>query len=216
MANETDTLMDEIVASKKHKFPDSPADFKAEDLNLIYYPNPRLTQKSTYVPSDMDKTNLEQIVNRMFEIMEDDGVGLAAPQVGFQARMLVANIDSHNRVFIDPVIVDKNDWSTDSEGCLSFPGIFGQVRRHKKITIEYLDMDGEKRTESFKDMQARIIQHEIDHLNGKLFLIRMSKTDQFLNRKQIQGLENLFKFDFVRKEEPKSEESDAEPEAILN
>jgi len=216
MENETEKLMEEIVASKKHKFPENAADFTAEDMRLIYYPNPRLTQKSTYVPDFADKEKLEKLVTKMFEIMEEDGVGLAAPQVGWQARVIVANIGNQSRVFIDPVIVEKNEWSTESEGCLSFPGIFGNVRRHKKVTIEYLNMDGETQTETFKDMQARIIQHEIDHLNGKLFLIRLSNTDKFLNRKQIEGLESLFKLEFVRKEvkeEEKAEETTQEEES---
>ena len=113
-----------------------------------------------------------------------DGIGLAAPQVGRLIRVIAVNTlatsssvnGDKTEIFINPKILKKSLLtSTMEEGCLSIPGIFGKVKRHRKILVEYLNKQGEKIRQKFDKMPARILQHEIDHLDGVLFIDRILK-----------------------------------------
>jgi len=99
-----------------------------------------------------------------------DGIGLAAPQVGEFTRVICVNMGEEAKVFINPKIVKKSFLkSIVEEGCLSVPGVYGKIKRPKKITVEYLNEKGEKQKEKYNEIPARVLQHEIDHLDGVLF-----------------------------------------------
>lgn len=104
-------------------------------------------------------------------MVKTDGVGLAAPQIGKNIRL--AMINSRDGIFclINPKYIKKS-WARElaQEGCLSIPGVFGKVKRHKKISLTYYNQDGKKTKLTSEGMMARVMQHEIDHLNGVLFI----------------------------------------------
>jgi len=130
--------------------------------------------------------NLKRLTDEMIETMHDnDGIGLAAPQVGISKRLLVTDITEIDpkygpMVFINPEIIDADGEVTMEEGCLSIPEIRESVSRPKEITMRYQTTDGEERTEVFDDWMARVLQHEIDHLNGILFTDYLSPVKQKL------------------------------------
>jgi len=103
-----------------------------------------------------------------------DGVGLAAPQIDRPIRVITVNINHQAFILINPKITHKS-WLKDimEEGCLSVPNIYGKVKRHKNITLEYLDRQGKLQKNKFSNLAARIIQHEIDHLDGILFIDKL-------------------------------------------
>ena len=130
--------------------------------------------------------NLKRLTDEMIETMHDnDGIGLAAPQVGISKRLLVTDITEIDpeygpMVFINPEIIDSEGDVTMEEGCLSIPEIRESVSRPKEITLRYQTSDGEEKTEMFDDWMARVLQHEIDHLNGVLFTDYLSPVKQKL------------------------------------
>ncbi len=140
-------------------------------LKIILHPNPILRKKSLNVANISDK-KIQELVPEMMETMiMSNGVGLAAPQIGQNIRLLVAKYKDKNLVVINPIITHKSilkEW--DEEGCLSIPNKYGQVRRPKNITVEFFDVQGQKQILKAKGLLARIIQHEIDHLDGILFI----------------------------------------------
>ena len=105
-----------------------------------------------------------------------DGIGLAAPQVGRSIRAVVIDVgDGRLLELINPVITAREGAAVDSEGCLSVPGIFGEVERSEKVTVEYMTRYGKRRTLEADNLLARCVQHELDHLEGILF-IDIAKT----------------------------------------
>lgn len=142
-------------------------------LQVITEPNPILRQKSINVEKHDIKTDeFQKLVRDMAVTMEqEDGAGLAAPQISKNIRLIVINIKDGVLAMVNPVITKASllkEWG--EEGCLSVPGIFGQVKRHKKIKCKFLDTKGKLRYIEAEGMMARVIQHEIDHLNGILFI----------------------------------------------
>lgn len=117
--------------------------------------------------------NLKLTLDAMAETMyQNDGVGLAAPQVGLPLRMVVIDCqDDHGLIeLINPVITYKEGSMTGSEGCLSVPGIYGEVERYAKVKVEFLNRRGKKQHITATGLLARCIQHELDHLEGQLFI----------------------------------------------
>ena len=115
---------------------------------------------------------LRSFLNDMAETMYHlEGIGLAAPQVGRSIRAVVIDIgDGKLLDLINPVILSKEGAAVGSEGCLSVPGIFGDVERAEKVTVEYTNRFGKRRTMEADQLLARCIQHELDHLDGVLFI----------------------------------------------
>ncbi len=134
---------------------------------------------------------LKQLVEEMFDTMhEADGIGLAAPQVGLSIRLLVTDTSELEKgtqptAFINPQIVASEGESTFEEGCLSIPGVREEVTRPEKITLEYQTVDGVKKKEDFEGWQARVLQHEIDHLDGVLFIDYLSPVKKKLIASQL-------------------------------
>ena len=142
-------------------------------LPLHLLGSPVLRQRSAEVASVDDEAR--RLVNDLFETMDAaKGVGLAANQVGVARRIAVVNADGDRFVMIDPVIVDTEGLATAEEGCLSIPEIYGDVTRPERVVVEALDQHGTRYRREATGLKARAIQHEIDHLDGILFLDHLS------------------------------------------
>ena len=142
------------------------------NIELVIYPDVFLRNVSKDVPFPLDDKN-QRLIKFMAKAMYQNlGIGLAAIQVGYELRMFIMDCtraQNNYQVFINPKIIKTSDETlTDFEGCLSAPGKQGEVKRHLRITINYKDKEGEEHTKTFYDLEARCIQHELDHLDGKL------------------------------------------------
>lgn len=143
---------------------------------LIFYPNPILRRKAEKI-KDPKSPEIQELIFEMLRTMEEnDGIGLAAPQIGKSIRLCIVKKDGKTHVLINPKIKSKS-WSKEiaEEGCLSFPGKFIPVKRSKKIKVKALDKKGEEITLKADGLLARAFQHEIDHLDGILFIDREVK-----------------------------------------
>jgi len=142
---------------------------------IIKYPNSILRKTAEKVVSFDDK--IKKISEEMYKIMkESEGIGLAGPQVNIDKRIIIVGNLSNGEynLYINPEITSSSDSKEISEeGCLSLPDIFGLVKRSKKIYLKYNDLKGNKVKEKIKGLKAVVIQHEIDHLNGILFIDRV-------------------------------------------
>ena len=145
-------------------------------LKIIEYGNPILREKSKEVTKISKK--IKTLINDMLETMyHNNGVGLAAPQVGENLRIFVIDVSDPNGpidpiVFVNPKIIKKSGAINSYEGCLSFPKAYTNVRRYKNVMVKALDINGRPFIKEGKDgeLLARAIQHEFDHLDGKLFI----------------------------------------------
>ncbi|WKZ24478.1 MAG: peptide deformylase [Patescibacteria group bacterium] len=140
-------------------------------LALVIHPNDILRAVSGAVPIEAIK-NYRQLVLDMKETMiARRGIGLAAPQVGQNIRLIIVQTKDGPQALFNPEIKDSSeDQEWGEEGCLSIPGVFGDVERHKKIQCEYFNEFAEPKKLEAEGLMARVIQHEIDHLNGILFI----------------------------------------------
>jgi peptide deformylase len=147
-------------------------------LPIVAYGDPIL--KKATQNAEKGKTDLKRLAEDMFETMYNaKGVGLAAPQIGLSLRVFVIdaellddedeNLKGLKKVFINAKILEETG-ETFEEGCLSIPGIRGEVIRPEKLTINYFDTDWNEFTETYEGLAARVIQHEYDHIEGKLFI----------------------------------------------
>lgn len=170
-------------------------------LEILTIPDPRLKNKSQVVKS-FDK-NLQEKVNNMFEALygSGNGIGLAAPQVGIFERIVIIDLKENNklnpRVFINPRIIKKSDKKIiNEEGCLSVPEYFAEVERSEEIELEWYSVKGEKNKLTASGLLSICLQHEIDHLEGVLFIDYLSKI------KKKMALEKLIK---LKKKKEKNE-----------
>jgi peptide deformylase len=140
--------------------------------------NPILRQKSDIV-REITKKTVKLIKDMQETMLKNKGVGLAAPQVGINERIILVTLDSKKILpMINPRILDSSaETAVAEEGCLSLPGEWGNVRRHEEITVEFMTFKGQKTVMKFSDFEAREIQHEIDHLDGVLFTDYMDEGD---------------------------------------
>jgi peptide deformylase len=141
---------------------------------IIKYPDPILRKKCEEVRGVTEE--IRSLGFEMIEIMtENEGIGLAAPQVGELKRIIVVQTEKGSEIFINPKIIKKSkETIINEEGCLSFPGLFLKIKRAKEVEIEALNERGEKIQVRAEGLPARIFQHEIDHLDGILFIDRLS------------------------------------------
>lgn len=156
-------------------------------LDILHFPDPRLRKKA--VPVSKVTTELLSTMDDMLQTMyEAPGIGLAATQVNFHKRVIVIDVSEEKNQpikLINPVITKKNGVEEQEEGCLSVPGIFEKVTRAEKIEYTALDEQGEPYTANADGILAVCIQHEIDHLDGKLFVDYLSKLKVQRIRKQM-------------------------------
>ena len=145
-------------------------------LPIIEYPNPILTN-GTMLITDTKNASVQKLIADMLETMEaNNGLGLAAPQIGKNVRLCVIRLDGKDYILINPKITYKS-WLTEinEEGCLSFPGKFIPIKRHKKVRVKALNELGEEVQIKAEGLLSRALQHEIDHLDGHVFIEREAK-----------------------------------------
>ena len=170
------------------------------DLSVISYPHPTLRFKSK--PIRRVDADLRKMAAQMFELMyEHDGVGLAANQVDLPIRMFVINPagkqgEGEEHVLINPEIQLPKGNETAEEGCLSLPGVFGQVKRPKSIRFSAFDISGNSIEWQPEGFLARLLQHENDHLDGVLFFDRMPEE----SRRELDGKLDVLETDFRSKQ----------------
>ena len=156
-------------------------------LKVVNYPAEILEQICK--PVIKFDRKLAKVLDNMYDTMiEYDGVGLAAPQIGLDARVAIVDIDDESGTIemINPVILETSGEQTGPEGCLSFPGLFGEVSRPNFVKIEAFDRKGRKYNLEAEGFLARAIQHEIDHLDGILFT---TKVTRYLEEDELKGVE---------------------------
>ena len=156
-------------------------------LTILEFPDPRLRTKAT--PVDVVDDSLRVLVADMFETMyEAPGIGLAATQVNVHKRLLVADVSSDQsepHAFVNPQILEKDGVIVSDEGCLSVPGYYEEVERAEHIRLRYLDQNGDPQEMEAEGLLAVCIQHEIDHLDGKLFVDYLSEAKRQRIRKKL-------------------------------
>jgi peptide deformylase len=161
---------------------------------ILIHPDPRL--KSVAAPVATFDKDLHALANDMLETMYDaPGIGLAAPQLGIMQRMLVMDCIKDDMetpqpmVLINPrVITASSDTSIYDEGCLSIPDQYAEVERPAMVTVEWMNLDGKTQQEEFTDLWATCVQHEIDHLNGKLFIDYLKPLKRQMITRKMQKL----------------------------
>lgn len=170
------------------------------EYEVTLYPNPILRKKAEDVPFDDD---LKALVKAMFERMfASKGVGLAAPQIGLKKRVLVLNPDGEdnekNLVLVNPRITGFAGKKVPfDEGCLSFPGIYAEVQRPERCTVEAFDVDGNPIQAEYDGFVSRIVQHEYDHLEGVLLVDRMTAADRLQNKDALEDLKDRYRAEKV-------------------
>ncbi len=166
------------------------------EFSLTLYPDPLLRKVSDPVEAFDDE--LARIVEGMFaRMVASKGVGLAAPQVGLKKRILVLNHSGEpadDLVLVNPTIVERfGPVTLHDEGCLSFPGIYAEIRRPDACTVKAFDIAGQPIEQTYTGFVSRIIQHEYDHLEGVLLVDRMSPADKLANKTALAELVLKFK-----------------------
>lgn len=167
-------------------------------LPVYLYGQPVLREETVEI--DKDYPNLSGLIDNMFETMYNaDGVGLAAPQIGLNIRLFVIDLEplaeddpkykGFKKVFINPQIIEyKGDMVKMTEGCLSIPGINESVEREESIRIQYFDENFVEHDEEYSDFYARCIQHEYDHIEGVLFVDKISAIRKQLIKSKLTNL----------------------------
>lgn len=161
----------------------------AKVLKLFTYPDPLLKEISKEVTDFSNE--LKSFTDDMFKTMyENNGIGLAAPQVGVLKRVVVIDLQENDKknplIFINPEIIEANGSTTFEEGCLSVPGYHEVVKRKKEITVKYKDLKGKEEILNATGLLAICLQHEIDHLNGILFVDQISQLKKGFFKKWFQ------------------------------
>jgi peptide deformylase len=172
------------------------------DLTLRYYGDPILRRRASDVTEFTPE--LRALAEAMVETMRrEEGVGLAAPQVGRDARLLIAlrmedpdDDEAEPLVLVNPEVVDRSreTWEYE-EGCLSIPGIRGDVTRPLRVSVRYRDVQGRPHTLEADGMFARVLQHEIDHLDGRLFIDYLSPAEKTLLKPRLKKLADRLRLD---------------------
>ena len=164
--------------------------------SILVAPDPRLKR----VAHDVAKVDgeIRRLIDDMLETMyEAKGIGLAAVQIGVDKRVIVMDLDQKEgpgapRVYVNPKLLWVSDeLATFEEGCLSVPDIWEEVTRHTAIRAEYIDRDGNKQTVEADGFLADCLQHEIDHLSGKLFIDRLSRLKRAMALKKLEKAKKL-------------------------
>ncbi|MCA9080474.1 MAG: peptide deformylase [Planctomycetaceae bacterium] len=185
-------------------------------MQIVYFPHPALRFKSTEVKR-ID-ANLRAVVRGMFELMyEANGIGLAANQIGLPLRVFTMNLAARpdeadqEFVFINPQITSRKGAEVGEEGCLSLPKLYADVRRPEAVVIEAFDLDGQLFEMDLDELPARVVQHELDHLDGIMF------TDKVLDsqRKDVEPVLAVFDRTFAEAQQAGEYPANAEIEQQL-
>ncbi|HEV3021743.1 MAG TPA: peptide deformylase [Pirellulales bacterium] len=182
-------------------------------MRIVNYPYPTLSRVSK--PLKRVDAGLVKLVREMFELMyakEHRGVGLAANQVDLPYRFFIVNLSAdpdlkdEEYVFINPMLNHAKGSEEQEEGCLSLPGLFAPVRRPQRITVNAFNLRGQEVCYELDDLFSRVVQHETDHLDGTLFIDRLSPTAQLAVRETLQGFEAEFASQRQRGEIPSDQQ----------
>jgi peptide deformylase len=171
-------------------------------LRILKYPHPTLRHKSK--PLRRFDMELKSLIRGMFDLMyEQKGVGLAANQVDLPYRFFIINLEGDpakapEHVFINPVISQRSGMVEKEEGCLSFPEIYAPVKRSEKLVLSAYDLSGEEVNYELNGFFARAVQHEYDHLDGVLFIDRLSPSGLLSVKQALSDLELEFEGDRER------------------
>lgn len=156
-------------------------------LKVLEFPDPRLRTRAAQVERVDDE--LRMLIDDMFETMyAAPGIGLAATQVDVHKRLLVADVSAEKNephVLINPEVVAREGKVVTEEGCLSVPGFYAEVERAEKVRVRYLGRDGHERESEFDGLLGVCVQHEMDHLDGKLFVDYLSEAKRQRIRKRL-------------------------------
>ena len=159
---------------------------------VVHYGNPILKKKCKPVT---DFSQLDSLIDDMFDTMyEENGIGLAANQIDVDLQLFVVDISDIDEegesihVFANAEIIHTEGDSWMNEGCLSVPDVRLDVKRSNKITLKYQDRNGNNFTNDFDALLARVIQHEVDHLNGNLIINRVSKAEKISVSKELKAI----------------------------
>jgi len=169
-------------------------------LEIVNYPHPTLRHKSK--PLQRVDANIGKMVREMFELMyAAGGVGLAANQVELPFRLFIANLmsdpdEGEELVFINPVLSRPKGNEEKEEGCLSLPELYGPVKRPESIHLNAYSLEGEEIEGELSGLAARVVQHETDHLDGVLFIDRLSETGVMTVKQTLEDFE--FEFQNLR------------------
>jgi peptide deformylase len=185
-------------------------------LKIVHYPHPALRRPAKPLTAIDKKVHLHvgEMLDKMYEAK---GLGLAATQVALPYQFLVSNLtgDPNQKeaeaVYINPTIVERKGTQEGDEGCLSFPGLFQKVRRAKTVKVQAYNLKGELLEITASDLGARLWQHELDHLNGVLFIDKMGTIAKLCARGDIKAFER----EFHKAQEKGEIPPDAEIEKLL-
>ena len=158
----------------------------AKILNITINPDPILRQRSREIKPEELPGLRELFADMALTMREKDGVGLAAPQIGRTLRIIAVAVKDKTLLMVNPILKKPSffkEWG--EEGCLSVPGIFGQVRRHRSLACDYLDEKGQTQTITASGLLARILQHEVDHLDGILFIDKVRNLEKAGEQKPL-------------------------------
>jgi peptide deformylase len=176
-------------------------ELKGRELPIVTYPDAVLTSVATEVTEFDDKLK-ELCIDMLYTMYHAPGIGLAAPQIGLSKRLFVLDVDFSReeteedseeyvmsdfnpQIFINPKIIKTEGETSYQEGCLSLPGIYEDVKRFEKIEVEYQDTDGNICKTEASDLFSICIQHENDHLDGKVFIDRLSNLKKSFFKKKL-------------------------------
>ena len=164
-------------------------------MQIITYPHPTLRHVSQ--PIRRVDADLKKLVREMFDLMyAAKGIGLAANQVDLPVRLFIMNLtskpDGEEQVFINPVVSSPKGSDEAEEGCLSLPGLYGQVIRPKTVRVNAYNLSGQEIQRELSGLEARCLQHELDHLDGVLFPDRMSVGNRANVIEELQEFEADF------------------------
>jgi len=172
-------------------------------MRIVKYPHPTLRYESK--PLKRVDSELKGMIRQMFDLMyQNEGIGLAANQVDLPYRFFILNLGSdpgakeNEHVFINPVITQRRGSAEDREGCLSFPEIFAPVKRAERIVVNAYTPEGKEVTYQLDGLLARAVQHEADHLDGVLFIDRLSPTAKLQIKDDLAALESQFRLERQR------------------
>ena len=158
-------------------------------MEIVTYPEEVLRQAAE--PIEEIDQGVRDLADKMTEVMfKAEGVGLAAPQVGVGKRLIVVNLEDDFHILVNPELVEVSDEKESSEeGCLSVPGPEAPVSRAKNVVVRGNDLDGNEVKLTREGLGARVFQHEIDHINGKLFIDHLSDAERSVTLRDYRKMQ---------------------------
>lgn len=168
-------------------------------MKIVRYPHPALRYPAQAVK--LIDNEVRKVIDALRDLMyQNEGLGLAAPQIAVPLQIFIMNPSTEEtrepeqeRVFINPLISEREGSEEREEGCLSFPDLYQKVRRPKKIRVQAFDAEGNNIDLRLDDLSSRIVQHETDHLHGKLFIDYFNLISKLASKDTLTAFENDFK-----------------------